>query len=68
MMDGKGELSYANGDHYIGYFKRNKMNGSGILTKVNKNMKYIGIWEDNNLVKRLKDPNDIDVIFRNMAL
>lgn len=45
MMDGKGQIRYANGDSYIGHFIANKMNGTGILTKANKNnLQFKGIW------------------------
>lgn len=67
MMDGKGQIRYANGDSYIGHFKANKMNGSGILTKANKNnLQFKGIWQNGQLKQKLED--SVQTIFKNMAI
>ena len=41
-----GTYSRKNGEHYVGYFKNNKINGYGILKNIIKNEVYEGYFKD----------------------
>lgn len=47
MKNGKGKLTYSNGDHYEGEFKDNLPFGKGIYVFRNGD-KYEGNWIDGN--------------------
>jgi hypothetical protein len=48
-----GTYTFANGDKYIGEFKDNMYNGSGILTTANGERKE-GIWENDKFIREAK--------------
>ena len=46
-MDGFGEFTYPNTKTYLGYFKKDKKNGFGIVFWENNEKCFIGFWKNN---------------------
>jgi hypothetical protein len=47
--DGKGTLSWNDGDEYTGEFLKDKRHGTGTLIKTN-GQKFVGKWVDGELI------------------
>ena len=46
-MDGFGEFTYPNTKTYLGYFKKDKKNGFGVVFWENNEKCFIGFWKNN---------------------
>ncbi len=58
MREGKGKMTWINGDYYQGWFQKGKANGSGIF-QLSSGVRYQGQFSDDKIVlgKRISADN-----------